>query len=364
MGEKYRMASSFLDGFKASFTKKECILAGQNYPLGSFVMEYLEVDRGLFRALDRLVPIFREELTVFLSARDPSSAATAQQALNAVWDVLVQLPVYQHLGWHGGNVRWLLRDMKEHPELVDEMLTPGTGRSAMLHEWLDRLENISPSIEEFVRNTEWMLGNYFKDLPSRKPEDYALAFGKYRLDVEGEHQMLLDERENDDSIPEPNLPQRSFPIQVSFSPVPAPDDPSKCILAEQAEFEELTSFLYYDLCCGMSAGNVPRRCECCGHYFLAIGAYDTRYCMRVAPGEAVKICRQVGAHRKAKQRNGTEFVRKEYQKVYNRLRGRKNRGIISTDEWNRQVAVAQELKAKAIAGEISDTELNYRFGEM
>ena len=95
-----------------------------------------------------------------------------------------------------------------------------------------------------------------------------------------------------------------------------------------------------------------------------MGAYDTRYCMRIVPGETVKTCPQVGAHRKEKQRNGTEFVRKEYQKVYNRLRGRKNRGIISVDEWNRQVAVAQELKAQAIAGKIDDAELKRQFVKM
>lgn len=84
MGKKYVMTGSFLDGFKASFTKKECILAEKHYPLGYFAVEFLEVDRTLLRELERLVPIFQEELTVFLSARDPSSAALAQQALNAV----------------------------------------------------------------------------------------------------------------------------------------------------------------------------------------------------------------------------------------------------------------------------------------
>ena len=59
--------------------------------------------------------------------------------------------------------------------------------------------------------------------------------------------------------------------------------------------------------------------------------------------------------------NGAEFVRKEYQKVYSRLCGRKNRGIISVDEWNRQVAEAQELKAQAIAGKISDAKLKWKF---
>lgn len=58
-----------------------------------------------------------------------------------------------------------------------------------------------------------------------------------------------------------------------------------------------------------------------------MGAYDTRYCMGIAPGETAKTCRQVGAHWKEQQRNGTELVRKEYQKVYNRLRGRKIGGL-------------------------------------
>lgn len=105
MGKKYVMTGSFLDGFKASFTKKECILAEKHYPLGYFAVEFLEVDRTLLRELERLVLIFQEEFTVFLSARDPSSAALAQQALNAVWDVLIQLPVYQHLEEYSARFR-------------------------------------------------------------------------------------------------------------------------------------------------------------------------------------------------------------------------------------------------------------------
>lgn len=359
MGKKYVMTSSFLDGFKASFTKKECILAEKHYPLGYFAVEYLEVDRTLLRELERLIPIFQKEFTIFLSARDPSSAALAQQALNAVWDVLIQLPVYRDLQQHSGSVRGLLREMKESPELVDEMLTPGTGRSEMLHEWLGRLTKLPESIWDFILDTQKMLMQYFETLPARKPENYALAFGKYRYETTLNYQMEMEEREDDNSIPEPELPQFSFPLQVSFKA--ATDASGKWGVAEQIEFEELSSFLHYDLYRGMAAGNIPRRCECCGHYFLAMGAYDTRYCMRIAPGETVKTCRQVGAHRKEKQRNGTEFVRKEYQKVYNRLRGRKNRGVISVDEWNRQVAQAQGLKAQAIAGEIADAELKQSF---
>lgn len=362
MSKKYVMTGSFLDGFKASFTKKECILAEKHYPLGYFAVEFLEVDRTLLRELERLIPIFQEEFTIFLSARDPSSAALAQQALNAVWDVLVQMPVYQHLGTHSGSVCRLLQEMKELPDIVDAMLMPGTDRSEMLHEWLRRLETLPGSVWDFILSTEKMLMRYYGDLPARKPENYALAFGKYRYETTLNYQMEMDEREDDNSMPEPELPQFLFPLQISFKAVT--DTSGKWGFAEQIEFEELSSFLHYDLCRGMAAGNIPRRCECCGCYFLAMGAYDTRYCMRIAPGETVKTCRQVGAHRKEKQRNGTEFVRKEYQKVYNRLRGRKNRGVISVDEWNRQVAEAQELKAQAIAGNIDDAELKRQFEKM
>ena len=189
MGEKYIMTNSFLDGFKASFTKSESILAGQHYPLGYFAVEYLEVDRTPLRELERLIPIFQEEFTTFLFARDPSSAALAQQALNAVWDVLIQLPIYRHLGQRSGSIRNLIHDMKESPELVDEMLTPGTGRSEMLHEWSGRLAKIPGSIWDFILSTEKMLMQYFDDLPARKPENYALAFGKYRYEATLNYQM-------------------------------------------------------------------------------------------------------------------------------------------------------------------------------
>ena len=189
MGKKYVMTGSFLDSFKVSLTKKESILAEKHYPLGYFAVEYLEVDRTLLRELERLIPIFQKEFTIFLSARDPSSAALAQQALNAVWDVLIQMPVYQHLEEYGGGVRRLLREMKELPELVDEMLTPGTGRSEMLHEWLGRLTKLPESIWDFILDTQKMWMQYFEALPARKPENYALAFGKYRYEATLNYQM-------------------------------------------------------------------------------------------------------------------------------------------------------------------------------
>ena len=123
----------------------------------------------------------------------------------------------------------------------------------------------------------------------------------------------------------------------------------------------LETFLSLDLFRGFAAGHIPRRCQHCGRYFLLDSGFDIRYCENPAPGEPGKTCRQVGAHRKEKELNGTNAIRRAYAKVYNRLKARKQRGTLSADEWNRLVAEAQEVKRQAEAGEITLAEMGKRF---
>lgn len=345
MARDYQMTGGFLDGFRVSFDKRNSILSEKSYPLGTFATEYLEMGWERLSVLSVRMNRFQEEFTVFLSARDPSCAAVAQQALDAVWDILRELPVYREIDPHE-SAYGLMHYMREHPDEVDDMLTPGTGRNRMMHRWLGRMRDLVPAVDTFTRETELMLMEFFKDLESRRPEDYAEAYWRYR--------EYMNDREADEEADVPELDRLTYPVQVSYRTIRKDGKP---VLAEQMEFGELASFLYCDLYRGMTAGNLPRRCDCCGHWFLAMGAYDTRYCTRTAPGETKKTCRQVGPHRKEKQRNGDEFIRREYQKAYNRLKGRKHRRSISTDEWNRQVALAQDLKAQAEKGQITDVEL-------
>ena len=140
-------------------------------------------------------------------------------------------------------------------------------------------------------------------------------------------------------------------------------DGDRIVLAERMVFDELSSFLYTDLYRGMAVGHIPRRCDNCGRYFLLSSGYDIRYCMNTAPGETSKTCRQVGAHRKEKEKIGADFARREYWKLYNRLKQRKNRGSISVDEWNRLIAQALDIKERALRGEMGEVELKKRFAE-
>ena len=72
----------------------------------------------------------------------------------------------------------------------------------------------------------------------------------------------------------------------------------------------------------------------------------------------------MGAHRKeALGKANRTPARKEYDRTYNRLKVRKQRGKISVDEWNAAVARAQELLESSERGELTDEELRRRFEE-
>ena len=86
----YYMNNDFFDSFSVLFSKEESILNEKRRPLGSYAADALDMDLSLLEEIRDRVALFQEVLTVFLSARDASSAAEAQQALNELWTRLEQ----------------------------------------------------------------------------------------------------------------------------------------------------------------------------------------------------------------------------------------------------------------------------------
>lgn len=199
-----------------------------------------------------------------------------------------------------------------------------------------------------------ILGDYFEDLPARSPISYAEAYEKYRRTMDAAFQYTEEEDEVDEDL---DSIQLDFPVRLGFRAMAAKD--GGAVFGEELTFNELASFLYTDFYKGMAAGNVPRRCHNCRHFFLTVGGHDTVYCNRIAPDETKRTCRQVGAHRKEKRKNQAPIL-KEYSRAYNRLKGRKSRGAISTDKWNRQVTMIQDWRDAALQGEMSDAELKQK----
>ncbi len=353
----YRMNNDFVDYFDAVFTDNCSIIAEVKNPLGHFAAQALCLEQGLLSKIISAVRDFKYEFNIFLSARDVSSAALAQQELNRLYTLLRRLPAYELLAARDKKSEQLLHYMRSHPDEVDDMITSGTERNKMLRDWLMKLESIPRQLQDFERSTRLMLEDYFKDLRSRKPENYIQAYGSFRYIIAD----AIYQNEDPYDVEFAQQFRFTFPVEISYQPTLTEKG---FVLAEKMIFDDLINFLHVDFCKGIGTGNLPRRCENCGKYFLAMGAYDTRYCNDIAPGETSRTCRMVGAHKKEKAKSNSQPILKEYNRVYNRIKARKRNGIITPDEWNRLVGQIQDLKEAALSGKYSDEELKKIYDEI
>ena len=355
----YYMNHDAVDYFQVDFTPEDSIVGGRHYPLGTFAAEMLAYEWPTAASIRQPLKQFQEEFQVFLASRSPSSAAVAFHAMQKLWQVLEKLPLYNKLLAGDRQRNALIPYLREHPDMTDDMLTPGTPRNEAYTRWMEKLENLEDELQSFVRNTEWMLEGFFQDLPSRSRQDYIRTYAGYRRTI-GEAMQQQKDAEDEGAVWEEgtiDLDTISFDFPVNISLVPVSDPKSHClVLAEQMTFESLSSFLYLDLYKGMAAGNLPRRCAYCRRWFLAMGGYNTLFCSRVVPGTGGKTCRKIGAHAREKEKQRTETAAREYNRIYNRLKARKRRGRLSTDEWNRKVAQAQALKDTFAVGMITREE--------
>ena len=349
----FRMSHDAVDFFSADFTSAGVIVAGEEYPLGYFAAETLEVSGQLALDIDAAAKEFAAEAQMFFAARDPSSAGIANEAFRRLWHLLRKLPLYDLLLRREDAPACFTSD-EDCREMWDEMMTRGTQTHDDYARWIARLSRIGKDLSDFRRNTQWMLSAYFEGLPSCKRENYIDAYGRFKDGI-GKAKLADIDEESDPFYDPPVASFRfDFPAHISFIPY-RDEKTGKPKMAERSTFDDLIAFFYLDLTRGIAAGNLPRRCKNCGHWFVAVGGYNTQYCDRPILGQHGKTCRSVGAHETAK-RKLREAAAKEYARTYNRLKGRKQRGTISTDEWNHIVAVAEELRAAFQAGEMAESE--------
>ena len=168
-----------VDYFRVDFTPDESIVGGKYYPLGTFAAEALECGLNVSEEIHRSLKRFQEEFQVFLAARDPSSAATALHAMRQLWKVLEELPLYNKLLAGDNRMSALIPYLRGHPDILDEMLTPGTPRNEAYTRWMGKLERLEDDLRAFVRNTKWMLEEFFQELPTRRRQDYIKAYAGY-----------------------------------------------------------------------------------------------------------------------------------------------------------------------------------------
>ena len=345
------MAENTFDRFSVFFTRDTVFLDGAAFPLGQLTTDVLNLDGEILTEIDRRIDDFMSAVWTLLQEKTDSAARSAQERLNAVWDLIFDLPVYRSLRLNTETARNLLPALLSDSAKWSETLDVDSDGHRMFEEFLSELEYFSESLRNFRGQLDGMLELYFEPLSWRNAEAYAEAYAAYFTDMAAAGGLFFPEQEF----------SQGFPAQLCFVPTADPTEAGKVLLAEKVEFRHLSHFLYTDFYRGLMVGNAPRRCHNCGRYFLLTAGYNTCYCNNIAPGETERTCRKVGAHRKANHPTGLSPAGMEYRKVYNRLKARKQRGKISRDEWNATLSQAQKVLDLAEQGKLSDEEMRKQF---
>ena len=341
------------DQFTVFFHGDHVFVGGKAFPIGQCCVDIMNLEESAFNEIDRRVWELIPSAQALLTEKTDSAAASAQEKLNAVWDVMFSLPVYRELKMDEESNYHTFQRLMADREKWTQVQDPTSEGYAIYQEMLAGLACFADDLRGFRRQITVMTERYFEPLKRRSSGAYARAYSHFYADM-----LRVGLQFNEDF-------DQSFPMEVSFVPMLQRDEDKEVFLAEKAAFSRLTDFLRTEFYRGLAAGNAPRRCHNCGRYFLLTAGYNICYCSNIAPGETERTCRKVGAHRKEAQGKANRSpAQVEYDRTYNRLKQRKNRGKISVEEWNRAVACAQELADQAGRGELTDEELKQKLKEL
>ena len=340
--------------FTVFFYGDRVYIGGTEYPIGQCVVDVMNLNDTYLLEINRRMLDFARAVQHTLEEDTDGSAQEAQEKLAFALELVAELPVYRDL-----NIDWeashhIIQDIRSDEEFWRQIKRPETKERIAFDETIRRIISVGEHLRLFRKQVSLMLEGYFEPLSRRNSDAYAEGYFKFSCDM-----VDLSNQDHGADI------NQSFPVEVSFVPMFAPSGSGKIILAEEARFSELLDFLEVEFYRGLAMGNAPRCCHNCRRYFLLTSGYNICYCNNIAPGETERTCRKVGAHRKEAQGKGSRTpAQKEYDRTYNRLKVRKQRGKISKDEWNAAVAKAQELVAQSERGELSDEELKQKLGEL
>ena len=333
-------------------------------PLGQISTDVLNIsDATLFDLREKnlaLMTAVEQQLWNPDIKKDAALAIAVQDKMNSALDVVFTLPLYRHIDIDKGYANNFLSLMiKKQPDAFLRLCDPESMEASIFTGLLRTFLSVFDETVTFRTYISIMLDIFFERLKKRDSEYYAIGI----YDFFRNEQI---QREIAQSLPDHTnfmfLQSRS--AMIEYTTMPNPKNAKQYMIAERMVFHSIGAFLHVDFFRGLMHGNAPRRCHNCGRFFLLTEGYDTRYCNNIAPGESVRTCRKVGAHRKESQKNSSSMIQAEYSKVYSRLKTRRYRGKISYDEWNKQIALTQEYKDQAEKGKLSEFDLKQLYEKM
>ena len=138
------------------------------------------------------------------------------------------------------------------------------------------------------------------------------------------------------------LEQSTASCSISYAFLPLK---GSVVLTERYTFPTLHDFLYMELGRAILHGNAPRQCRLCGGWFLHKQGDRAIYCERIAPSEAEKTCREIGARAVFEKKLQDEDTWKLYKRAYKKYYARYMKGNMSEaafKAWGEQAAAERD----------------------
>lgn len=177
------MADSF-DQFSVFFTSDAAYVAGKEFPLGQFTTDVLNLDDAVLSGINDQIDKFMSAAASIFTEKTVSAVHAAQEKLNAVWDLVFELPLYRELEIDLDKAYHLFSRLFSDQEKWEEALDVDSEGHAMLEDFLNGLEYLPQSLRNFRGQITGMLELYFERLTRRSAGAYAAAYAQYFTDVD------------------------------------------------------------------------------------------------------------------------------------------------------------------------------------
>jgi hypothetical protein len=121
------------------------------------------------------------------------------------------------------------------------------------------------------------------------------------------------------------------------------------VLCEVMRYSDLGAFLTAELFQGIQTGQLPKRCGCCGQYFLLANGYYPDFCENIAPKETTKSCRDVGAKKKHEKKVKSDPVWLAHQRAYKTHYARYMKKKMTSEQFKSWSKFSADLRDRMLA---------------
>ena len=120
------------------------------------------------------------------------------------------------------------------------------------------------------------------------------------------------------------------------------------VLVEKISFSRMLDFVYVECMRGMQKGFVAKRCAHCGRWFLQRPGATFAYCDGIAPEEAERTCREIGAISNFREKVKNSEIWQLHQRAYKKYFARTRKGTMSRAEFETWSREAEQLRDRAL----------------